>query len=147
MDDLSFAYGPDGNPATVQQNVVQQRLKEYEDFMGSVVRESYNPALNEYSASMNINYTPWFDKFREEFLLGLRASEHESFEHPVACLTVVSTANSDPIACFNQLYNPDNPPKLFSDKLMDRDLFRFFILLHDESTGPTDNKYVLCQLF
>jgi hypothetical protein len=143
MDDLSFVYGPDGNPATAQQNIIQQRLQEYEDFMGSVVRESYNPQLNEYSANSNLNYTPWFDKFREEFLLGLRSSEHECFEHPVACLSVVSTTNPDPILCFNQLYNPENPPKLFNDKLMERDIFRFFILLHDEANGPTDNKLVL----
>jgi hypothetical protein len=140
LDDLSYVYGPDGNATNVQQATVQQRMKEYDDFLGAVVRDSYNPVLNEYTPNSNINYTPWFDKFREEYLLGLRSSEHECFEHPVAVLSVVSTANPDPISSLNQLYNPENPPRLFQDKLMDREIFRFFILLHDESNGQTDNK-------
>lgn len=47
------------------------------------------------SMSREYNYTPWFDFFREEYLLGIRANDHETFEHPVACLSFLKNSFSN----------------------------------------------------
>lgn len=79
--------------------------KTYQSFVSDTIRASLssnqetvsspemspNGTFSKYSdpkatMSRDYNYTPWFDFFREEYLLSVRANDHETFEHPVACL-------------------------------------------------------------
>lgn len=42
---------------------------------------------------MTVVETPWFDAYRKAFLGLVPASDHEFFNHPVACVSVVSTVS------------------------------------------------------
>lgn len=75
-----------------------EKLTLYDKFLESMVRDSYDPKdknvqiptiLNRKSVNLldrRKNYTPWFNKLREELMLSIRCSSHECLEHPVACL-------------------------------------------------------------
>lgn len=66
-------------------------------------------------------------------------SDHETWEHPVACITAVASTDPDPVRAHRELYNMEKPPRLFNDRMVDPDLCRFYVLIHDASTG-SDNQ-------
>ena len=83
-------------------------------------------------------FTPWFEYFREQYPLDLRGTDHESFDHPVACMSVVSSKNPDPIKAFRELYDPNTPPQIFDDNEMDPNIFILYVLIHDQRDGNSD---------
>ncbi|CAA6663549.1 unnamed protein product [Spirodela intermedia] len=78
---------------------------------------------------------PWFQTFNRELLHTLSFSEHETFDHPVACLLVVSTNDDQPISRFVDLFNMEQLPSLLKDGTMDSKILKHYLLLHDNQTG------------
>jgi hypothetical protein len=73
--------------------------------------------------------------YRHSFLQVRVNSEHETFNHPIACLIVVSTADSDPMAEAYSLYNEaENRIKNLKLGYLKEEL-KLYILLHVASTG------------
>ena len=65
------------------------------------------------AANRGKDLTPWCTAYRREQQRTLRCLEHEMFDHPVAILIVVSTADTDPIACFQELSSQHHLPLPF----------------------------------
>ncbi|KAL0338695.1 UNVERIFIED_CONTAM: Trafficking protein particle complex subunit [Sesamum angustifolium] len=61
----------------------------------------------------------WFQNFNKELIDVVAFSEHEAFDHPVACLVVVSSKDKDPIDKFVDLFNTNQLPPLLNDGAMD----------------------------
>ncbi|KAJ3070601.1 Trafficking protein particle complex 8 [Podochytrium sp. JEL0797] len=83
--------------------------------------------------------SPWFNTYRNYVCKYNGTSEHETFNHPVACLIVTSTLSPDPIAQLNQLYpsSPDKLPELFSSGFLDPQIpLKHYVLIHDASRAP-----------
>ncbi|GAB2272637.1 hypothetical protein Dimus_007459 [Dionaea muscipula] len=81
---------------------------------------------------------PWLDVFNKE-LLGISSfSDHEAFDHPVACLLVVSSKDEKPINKFVDLFNTNQLPAIFSDGVMDPKIPKHYLLLHDNQDGTSD---------
>ena len=104
-----------------------------------------------FHAASKRDMTPWFTRFRREMNRALRHQEQEMFDHPVAIVIVVSSANVNPVECFRDLSNPHHLPEGFHKVLMflnfilwsrvftyfdlqeqyDRNIPKFYVLLHD----------------
>lgn len=90
----------------------------------------------------------WFQQYVNEFMRMLRFSDHETVDHPVACLLVASSEDKDPLACFQELYAEKNLPSLLRTGIMDPNIHKHYVLLHDLHTGPvesTDPKFSLLR--
>lgn len=154
LDELSAEYGKDADSAVLQQTEKIKKERALDNFLQRVVSESYVPNNDDpfvvpkveneeklqKQMKQGINFTPWFDRYREEYLNSFYLSDHETWDHPVACVSVVSSDDPDPVRTSKELYSSERPPKLFSDRNVDPDVFRFYVMLHDAQNGPADNK-------
>jgi trafficking protein particle complex subunit 8 len=74
--------------------------------------------------------TPWYHLYRALLSKYLGASEHETFNHPVARLLVVSSSDSDAVGIVkNMLAAP--LPAIFSKGYIDPAMPIFILLVHD----------------
>lgn len=90
------------------------------------------------------SFIPWFHHYRTTFLQSMGLSEHEFFDHPVACITVATVQNvTDTPAIYDQLYNPQQPPPLLQEEYIDQNLFVMRVLLDD---GKEDRRLVDTRL-
>lgn len=80
----------------------------------------------------------WFQNFNQELIDAVAFSEHEAFDHPVACLVVVSSKDKDPIDKFVDLFNTNQLPPLLNDGTMDPKILKYYLLLHDNQKGPLE---------
>lgn len=80
----------------------------------------------------------WIKKFNRELMQTLSYSEHETFDHPVACLLVVSSMDKEPISKFVDLFNTNQLPSLLNEGIMDPQILKHYLVLHDQQEGPQD---------
>ncbi|RLN41220.1 trafficking protein particle complex subunit 8 [Panicum miliaceum] len=80
----------------------------------------------------------WIKKFNRELMRTLSFSEHETFDHPVACLLVVSSMDKEPISKFVDLFNTNQLPSLLNEGIMDPQILKHYLVLHDQQDGPQD---------
>ncbi|KAI8096946.1 ER-golgi trafficking TRAPP I complex 85 kDa subunit-domain-containing protein [Halteromyces radiatus] len=74
---------------------------------------------------------PWYTSFKN-LIFSLRGiTEHETFDHPVAMLMVISSVNPDPMGAIMQLYNPNVPSFTIDKPYVDTNILRYYVLLHD----------------
>ncbi|KAJ0966330.1 hypothetical protein J5N97_027468 [Dioscorea zingiberensis] len=85
------------------------------------------------------DYPPlWIQTFNKELLRTMSFSEHEAFDHPVACLLVVSSKDEQPINKFVDLFNTDQLPSLLNEGVMDPKILKHYLLLHDTQDGTAE---------
>ncbi|XP_022766944.1 trafficking protein particle complex subunit 8-like isoform X2 [Durio zibethinus] len=80
----------------------------------------------------------WFQFFNKELVRTLSFSDHEAFDHPVACLLVVSSKDEEPINRFVDLFNTNKLPSLFNDGAMDPKILKHYLLVHDNQDGDSE---------
>lgn len=80
----------------------------------------------------------WFPFFNKELVHTVSFSDHEAFDHPVACLLVVSSKDEEPINKFVDLFNTDQLPSLLNDGTMDPKIMKYYLLLHDNQDGMSE---------
>lgn len=80
----------------------------------------------------------WFLFFNKELVRTVSFSDHEAFDHPVACLLAVSSNDEDPINKFVDLFNNNQLPPLLNDGSMDPKILKHFILVHDNQDGTAE---------
>ncbi|KAL8255725.1 hypothetical protein R6Q59_030792 [Mikania micrantha] len=91
------------------------------------------------STSSEPEFVPtWFQFFNKELVRSVSFSDHEAFDHPVACLLVVSSSDEDPINKFVDLFNANQLPPLLNDGAMDSNIPKYYILVHDNQNGSPD---------
>ncbi|KAG8648726.1 trafficking protein particle complex subunit 8 isoform X2 [Manihot esculenta] len=73
----------------------------------------------------------WFEFFNKELVHTVSFSDHEAFDHPVACLLVVSSKDEQPINRFVDLFNTNKLPSLLNDGAMDPKILKHYLLVHD----------------
>ncbi|XP_059646575.1 uncharacterized protein LOC132293217 [Cornus florida] len=81
----------------------------------------------------------WFEFFNKELARMVAFSDHEAFDHPVACLLVVSSKDKEPINKFVDLFNTNQLPSLLNDGAMDPKILKHFLLVHDNQDGASEN--------
>uniref|UniRef100_A0A0E0GUM1 Trafficking protein particle complex subunit 8 n=1 Tax=Oryza nivara TaxID=4536 RepID=A0A0E0GUM1_ORYNI len=80
----------------------------------------------------------WIKKFNRALMRTLSFSEHETFDHPVACLLVVSSKDNEPISKFVDLFNTNQLPSLLNEGIMDPQILKHYLILHDQQDGPQE---------
>ncbi|XP_006650699.2 trafficking protein particle complex subunit 8 isoform X1 [Oryza brachyantha] len=80
----------------------------------------------------------WIRKFNRALMRTLSFSEHETFDHPVACLLVVSSKDTEPISKFVDLFNTNQLPSLLNEGVMDPQILKHYLILHDKQDGPQE---------
>ncbi|KAI8819635.1 ER-golgi trafficking TRAPP I complex 85 kDa subunit-domain-containing protein [Fimicolochytrium jonesii] len=83
--------------------------------------------------------TPWYTDYRNCVCKYTGISEHETFNHPVAYLCVVSTTNPDPIAAAQQLVGEIQSMHVTERPYLDPAIPKYFLLLHDSFLAPHVN--------
>ncbi|CAG8551197.1 225_t:CDS:10 [Funneliformis mosseae] len=84
-----------------------------------------------YLAVNQDDLTPWYAEYRRLFFTFTGVTEHESFDHPVACIIAISSSNPDPENTLLQLYNDTTPAPIFEKGFMDPNILKYCVLLHD----------------
>ncbi|KAG7602444.1 TRAPP III complex Trs85 [Arabidopsis thaliana x Arabidopsis arenosa] len=77
----------------------------------------------------------WFQYYNKELIRTLSFSDHEAFDHPVACLLVVSSKDEEPIKKFVDLFNSNRLP---TDGTMDPNILKHYLLVHDNQDATTE---------
>ncbi|KAG2449122.1 hypothetical protein HYH02_005870 [Chlamydomonas schloesseri] len=100
--------------------------------------------------------TPWFEAYRSEFMRLLRFGDHETLDHPVACVYAIPADVQNPSSHFDTLVAQLALPPLMQQDVMytlrDKDFPRHYLLLLDSSTGMNekramDNLVAIRQLY
>eukprot|EP01114_Cavostelium_apophysatum_P009903 TRINITY_DN2322_c0_g2_i1.p1 TRINITY_DN2322_c0_g2~~TRINITY_DN2322_c0_g2_i1.p1 ORF type:complete len:1266 (+),score=437.02 TRINITY_DN2322_c0_g2_i1:149-3946(+) len=92
-----------------------------------------------YQKALQKDSTPWYTYYRWEYLRSMGISELECFEHPVACLLVVSSENEKIPESFVSLMDDRAPPSVFRGGVMDPNIPKYYLLLHDmQAPSPVD---------
>lgn len=79
-----------------------------------------------------------FQIFNKELIGASSFSEHEAFDHPVACLLVVSSKDDRPTNTLVDLFNTNQFPSLINDGAMDPKMIKHYLLIHDNQDGPLE---------
>eukprot|EP00041_Stephanoeca_diplocostata_P027734 m.769825 g.769825 ORF g.769825 m.769825 type:complete len:1315 (+) comp23236_c0_seq2:380-4324(+) len=132
-------------------DITRPTLKEAKETTFNIVSAhevSYPTEEEKSSGALEAERTPWFTSYCREFLGLVRASEHEYFNHPVACVCVVSTSNKDPVGYLEKAFDPATPPRQFAAQQLDANIYRHYVVLHDHSKDGDASKAdtVLAQM-
>lgn len=119
--------------------VAKERLKQVITEAGDKdisVMSSDPPEIGNVVPTSELEFVPsWFQIFNKELVDTVSFSEHEAFDHPVACLVAVSSKDKDPIDKFVDLFNTNQLPSLLNDGSMDPKILKYFLLVHDNDAG------------
>ncbi|KAL3628138.1 hypothetical protein CASFOL_027184 [Castilleja foliolosa] len=97
------------------------------------------PDIDSLVATSEQEFVPsWFQDFNKELVDTVSFSEHEAFDHPVACLIAVSSKDKDPIDKFVDLFNTNELPSLLNNGAMDPKIMKYFLLVHDNQDCPLE---------
>ncbi|KAF7818861.1 trafficking protein particle complex subunit 8 [Senna tora] len=97
------------------------------------------PEISHVLESSESGNTPsWLQFFNKELIRVVSFSDHEAFDHPVACLLAVSSKDEQPINRFVDLFNTNKLPSLLNDGVMDPKILKHYLLVHDNQDGPVD---------
>ncbi|RGB32937.1 ER-golgi trafficking TRAPP I complex 85 kDa subunit-domain-containing protein [Rhizophagus diaphanus] len=84
-----------------------------------------------YLAVNQDDITPWYSEYRRLFFAFIGVSEHDTFDHPVACIIAVSSSDPDIDNTLHQLSNTTPPAPIFEKGFMDPNILKYYVLLHD----------------
>lgn len=79
--------------------------------------------------------SPYYALYIRRLLSGLPVTAHETFAHPVACVTAISSRNENPIEELRRLYAETNQGDKRLPPWVDGEYLRYYVLVHDEENG------------
>ncbi|KAI9095614.1 ER-golgi trafficking TRAPP I complex 85 kDa subunit-domain-containing protein [Phlyctochytrium arcticum] len=97
------------------------------------VIHSKEDAERHYNDDKTGKYTPWYVDYRNCVCNNMDCASHETINHPIATLIVVSTSNPNPVAAAQELASERNSTANIAERIyLDPSTPKFFLLLHDE---------------
>ncbi|KAI0868588.1 ER-golgi trafficking TRAPP I complex 85 kDa subunit-domain-containing protein [Hypoxylon argillaceum] len=76
--------------------------------------------------------SPYYALYLRRLLSGLPLTPHETFAHPVACVTAISSRNQAPIETLRRLYTESSTGERRLPSWVDGEFLRYYVLVHDE---------------
>ncbi|KAI0101509.1 ER-golgi trafficking TRAPP I complex 85 kDa subunit-domain-containing protein [Nemania sp. FL0031] len=76
--------------------------------------------------------SPYYALYLRRLLSGLPLTPHETFSHPVACVTAISSRNQAPIETLRRLYTESSTGEKRLPNWVDGEFLRYYVLVHDE---------------
>ncbi|KAG0226837.1 Trafficking protein particle complex 8 [Actinomortierella wolfii] len=111
--------------------------KARERWMAEVVRAKASLELWEHSIKSRADVTLEY--------LNRGISDHETFDHPVACIIAISSLSADPINEIHYLNNMSTPQAAFDKGYMDPTTLKYYVLIHDCRKGDLANAMELLE--
>ena len=84
---------------------IQKSEQEFSELLNDTINKHCRPDygfklslsdINEYSNAKNsMEITPWYKEFCGQYMMNIGVSNHEYFNHPVACVVVMSSQEQD----------------------------------------------------
>ncbi|CAL1370679.1 unnamed protein product [Linum trigynum] len=137
---LRLVYESDVHQPNVE--VAKERLKQVITKAGEKENSELSsdpPQVSNLLDSSKSELLPsWFEYLNNELIRAASFSEHETFDHPVACLLVVSSMDEQPINRFVDLFNTNKLPSLLNDGAMDPKILKHYLLVHDNHDGYSE---------
>ncbi|KAI1298025.1 Trafficking protein particle complex 8, partial [Mortierella claussenii] len=127
------------DPRTTQRwlaDVVRDAAHGFEDSFNIQSNKQITP---EYLNASAQRVFPWYTAYRDLFFCTGGVSDHETFEHPVACIIAISSLSPDPINEIHHLNHSSTPPLVFEKPFMDPALLKYYVLVHDCTKGNLDS--------
>ncbi|KAI8984692.1 ER-golgi trafficking TRAPP I complex 85 kDa subunit-domain-containing protein [Mycotypha africana] len=116
--------------------MMEDKMKRYPNVQpqeNSMIRTKQD-VTDDYLNTPLDQFMPWYIDFKKT-LLSLRGiTEYETFDHPVATMVVISSANPDPLQTIMQLYNPNIPSFTVDRPYIHPNVLRYYVVLHDPTT-------------
>ncbi|XP_024187862.1 trafficking protein particle complex subunit 8 isoform X1 [Rosa chinensis] len=130
-------------------DVRQPNLEVSKERLKQVITQAGEKDLSELCSELpQINNAPcrpesealpsWFQFFNKELVHTVSFSDHEAFDHPLACLIVVSSKDDQPINRFLNLFNSNKLPSLLNSGAMDPNILKHYLLVHDNQDGSSE---------
>ncbi|KAG0255917.1 Trafficking protein particle complex 8 [Actinomortierella ambigua] len=88
---------------------------------------------------------PWYTEYCNLLLSTGGISDHETFDHPVACIIAISSLSTDPINEIHYLTNVSTPQAAFDKGYMDPTTLKYYVLIHDCRKGDLTNALELLE--
>lgn len=63
--------------------------------------------------------TPWFSKWKKQFLQTTKFSDHELLHQPISFIYFISVSENDPIGTIDIMKRADNMPSLYKEGIYD----------------------------
>ncbi|ORX43881.1 hypothetical protein DM01DRAFT_1295694 [Hesseltinella vesiculosa] len=101
-----------------------------------------DPLLKPFLDSIE-SLTPWYSDFKHLVMNARGITEHSTFDHPVAVVIAISSANPDPMGTIMQLYNPNVPAFTLDKPFVDPNILRYYVLLHDPQQTTMDQSQLV----
>ncbi|KAI9295431.1 hypothetical protein K502DRAFT_329896 [Neoconidiobolus thromboides FSU 785] len=118
----SFSDSPNNFTKNInEEDSIDLNLPHYWQFTQNLLKKDWN------------ELTPWFDLYKESFFNTNRVVDHETFDHPIACINAVAAHNANPIEAMKKLYDQNN--QLDKLSFVDPERVQCFILVHDARLG------------
>ncbi|GMH29958.1 hypothetical protein Nepgr_031801 [Nepenthes gracilis] len=137
---LRFFYASDIQKPNLQ--AAKERLEKVITEAGEKDTSDYCSELANVEKGLTISESElspsWFQVFNKELAFTSSFSDHEAFDHPVACLLVVSSKDEEPVNKFVDLFNTNQLPSILSDGVMDPKVLKQYLLLHDNQDEMPD---------
>ncbi|KAL5709076.1 hypothetical protein ACHQM5_019802 [Ranunculus cassubicifolius] len=127
----------------------QPNLEDAEERLKEVVTRSSDNGLTDLSSdpphidellksAASESQSSRFQIFNKELIRASSFSDHEAFDHPVACLLVVSSKDEQPINTIVDLFNTNQFPPLLNNGAMDPKITKHYLLIHDNQDGTSE---------
>ncbi|KAJ3156284.1 Trafficking protein particle complex 8 [Geranomyces michiganensis] len=161
-------YDSQGHPATVERFPIRFRdFRQLDAFPPDIINKTIGAYLRQHGLErrpMPIikskgdveealegvepnEITPWYINYRDTVCKHIGMSEHETFNHPIAYLGVISTASADPIASAQQLMAEIANAVVPDRAYLDSSIPKYFLVLHDPHLAPNvDPEIIVSQL-
>ncbi|KAI0965768.1 ER-golgi trafficking TRAPP I complex 85 kDa subunit-domain-containing protein [Xylaria arbuscula] len=121
------ARSPKAGPTIAEVEAVVDRHLSYaeESFFGA----PHSPTSHGFSLDAP---SPYYALYLRRLLSGLPLTPHETFAHPVACVTAISSRNPAPIDTLRRLYTESSTGDKRLPSWVDGEFLRYYVLVHDE---------------
>ncbi|KAK5582253.1 hypothetical protein RB653_003836 [Dictyostelium firmibasis] len=129
-----------------EQQIQSQILKDTASSIDSLATDEYHPNFK-LRTKQDVPYfqkicqepTPWFEKYRHQFIKSLHNLDLETFTHPIAVILAVSSEDSNPIGMLVKMF--EKPPPIFQQLGIEAtNIPKVYMLIHPDNAHTESEK-------
>ncbi|KAM9944612.1 hypothetical protein ACTFIT_009323 [Dictyostelium discoideum] len=129
-----------------EQQIQSQILKDTSSSIDSLTTDEYHPNFK-LRTKQDVPYfqkicqepTPWFEKYRHQFIKSLHNLDLETFTHPIAVILAVSSEDSNPIGTLVKMF--EKPPPIFQQLGIEvTNIPKIYMLIHPDNAHTESEK-------
>ncbi|EGC33425.1 hypothetical protein DICPUDRAFT_36746 [Dictyostelium purpureum] len=136
------------SPQYFDQQTQSQILKDTASSIDSLATDEYYPNFK-LRSKQDVQYfnkicsepTPWFEKYRYQFIKSLHNLDLETFTHPIAIILATSSEDSNPIGLLVKMFDSAKPPPIFQQLGIEAaNIPKIYMLVHPDNSHAESEK-------